>query len=141
MAQNAGYYVVGVKELRAAMEAAAVSPDMLKNANQKVSEFVAGVARFNAPVGETGNLQASVRGSRQVGRAVVRAGSATVPYAGNRHYGWPGRPNPLRGWRGGPIKGDFFIINSAQQTEAMWLQDYVADINAILDKIAASTPS
>lgn len=140
MAQDAGFYVVGLKELRAAMAAAELDSDLLRDANARVSEFVAGVSRFNAPVGDTGNLQATIRGSRQVGRAVVRAGSATVPYAGNRHYGWPGRPNPSRGWRGGPIQGDFFIINSAQQTEAMWLEDYVADVNAILDKIAASTP-
>lgn len=141
MPTNAGFYVVGARELRAAMEAASVDSDLLRDANARVSEFVAGVARFMAPVGETGNLQATIRGTRQVGRAVVRAGSAAVPYAGNRHYGWPGRPNPSRGWRGGPIQGDFFIIDAAQRTQEMWLNDYIRDVNSIVDKITSSTPS
>lgn len=141
MPTNAGFYVVGAKELRAALEAAQGNADLLRNANARVSEFVAGVARFMAPVGDTGNLQASIRGTRQVGRAVVRAGNASVPYAGNRHYGWPGRPNASKGWRGGPITGDFFIIDAAQRTQEMWLADYINDINSIVDTITSSTPA
>jgi hypothetical protein len=118
---NAGFYVVGARELRAAMAAASVAPDMLKDANARVSAFVAAQARSRAPVGATGALASTVRGTRQIGRAVVRAGSARVPYAGNIHYGWPGRPNPGKGWRGGSFPGSFFI--------------------QILDKIAASTGS
>ena len=139
MAANAGYYVVGARELRAALARAELDVEDLKSANQRVSDFVAGVARFMAPVGETGNLQLSIRGTRQVGRAVVRAGNARVPYAGNRHWGWPTRPNPRKGWRGGPIKADYFIVDAARQSEDQWLPIYIADINAIIDKIAGAT--
>lgn len=141
MATDAGYYVVGLRELRAALAAAELDTTDLKDANARVSAFVADVARTLAPVGETGNLQGTVRGSRQVGRAVVRAGSAAVPYAGNNHYGWPGRPNPRKGWRGGAFRGSFFIIDAAQRTERMWLDFYTDDLNTIIDKIGAATPS
>lgn len=141
MAVNAGFYVTGAKELRAAMDAAAVDQDLLKDANQRVSEFVAGVARWLSPVGDSGALQGTIRGTRQVGRAVVRAGSAAVPYAGNVHYGWPGSGGKrTRGARGGPFPGAFYIINAAQQSESLWLDTYVSDIQKILDLIGASTP-
>ena len=92
---------------------------MLKDANQRVSEFVADVARTLAPVGDSGNLQGSVRGSRQVGRAVVRAGSASVPYAGNNHYGWlrQGAGTGRKGWRGGNFPGSF--LQSSTQPSAL----------------------
>lgn len=137
---NAGFYVVGAKELRAAMAAAQVDPDLLRNANAKVSQFVADAAKVLVPVGNTGELLASIRGTRQIGRAVVRAGRASVPYAGSVHYGWPSRPNPQKGWRGGPYPGVFYIINAAQSTQEVWLTEYARDVNAIVDKITASTP-
>jgi hypothetical protein len=139
--QNAGYYVVGLTELRAAMKTAGVDTADLKTANQRVSTFVADVARPMVPVGDTGNLQGTVRGSRQVGRAVVRAGSAAVPYAGNNHYGWPGRPNMRRGWRGGSFKGSFFIIDAAQRSERVWLDFYLDDLQRIIDRIGEATPA
>jgi hypothetical protein len=141
MPENAGYYVWGLKELRAAMAAASVEPDLLREANARVSTYVAARARANAPIGPTGRLATTVRGTRQIGRAVVRAGSAAVPYAGSIHYGWPGRPNPSKGWRGGPYSGAFYIINAAQASEDVWLETYMQDLEAIIDKIAASTPS
>jgi len=139
--QDAGYYVVGLRELRAAMTSAGLESGDLKTANARVSGFVADVARGMAPVGETGNLQGTVRGTRQVSRAVVRAGSASVPYAGNNHYGWPGRPNPRKGWRGGSFRGSFFIIDAAQRSEKVWLEFYLTDLQTIIDKIGAATPA
>ncbi len=138
---SAGYYVVGLPELRAALTAAGLETGDLKTANARVSAFVADVARGMAPVGETGNLQGTVRGTRQVSRAVVRAGSAAVPYAGNNHYGWPGRPNMRRGWRGGSFRGSFFIIDAAQRSERIWLDFYLEDLQTIIDKIGAATPA
>lgn len=38
-----------------------------------------------------GRLSANVRAGRGQTKAVVRAGSARVPYAGVIHYGWPAR--------------------------------------------------
>jgi hypothetical protein len=139
--QNAGYYVVGLRELRSALSAAQLDTADLRTANARVSAFVADVARGLAPVGDTGNLQGTVRGTRQVGRAVVRAGSAAVPYAGNNHYGWPGRPNPRKGWRGGSFRGSFFIVDAAQRSEQIWLEFYVDDLQKIIDRIGAATPA
>jgi hypothetical protein len=127
--------------LRSALAAAGSDSADLKTANARVSSFVADVARTLAPVGDTGDLQGSVRGTRQVGRAVVRAGSASVPYAGNNHYGWPGRPNASRGWRGGDFPGSYFIIDAAQRTEQLWLKFYLEDLDKIIDNIGKATPS
>jgi len=37
----------------------------------------------------SGALQGTIRAGRGKTKAVVRAGSARVPYAGVEHYGWP----------------------------------------------------
>lgn len=137
--RDAGYYVLGLRELRAAMAVAGTESADLKEANARVSAFVASVARGMVPV-KTHALQDTIRGTRQAGRAVVRAGTAKVPYAGALHYGWPSRPNLARGWRGGPIDATYYVINAAQSTETAWLEEYVADLNRIIDKIGASTP-
>lgn len=44
----------------------------------------------------TARLSANVRAGRGQTKAVVRAGSARVPYAGVIHYGWPARGIPAR---------------------------------------------
>src|SRR5699024_3301456 len=54
-----------------------------------IGELVADAARPRVPV-RTGALARSVRAGKAKTRAVVRAGSKKVPYAGVIQYGWPG---------------------------------------------------
>jgi hypothetical protein len=70
-------------------------------------EAVARGARSRAP-----RRKGALRGSvRSVG-GVVTAGDSGVPYAGPIHFGWASRPNPARGWRGGPISPNPFLYDA-----------------------------
>ncbi len=49
------------------------------------------LAALFAPKGPTGKLKRSIRANKAKNKAVIRAGSAAVPYAGPINYGWPAR--------------------------------------------------
>jgi hypothetical protein len=98
--------------------------DDLKDANAAVSALVAKAASDRAPR-RSGALAASVRGSRQAAKAVVRVGSAKVPYAGPIHWGWPKRGIPRRP----------FVLDAAAATQAEWLGEYTDNIQRLADKV------
>lgn len=55
-------------------------------------------ARAAQPPRRSGALASTIRAGRGKTKAVVRAGFASVPYAGVQHYGWPARnitPKPF----------------------------------------------
>ncbi|GAA0898703.1 hypothetical protein GCM10009551_107070 [Nocardiopsis tropica] len=56
---------------------------------------------------------------------VVRAGRASVPYAGPIHWGWEARG----------IRAQPFLSDAARSSEAAWLQVYDAHIDRIIDNI------
>lgn len=119
--------VDGLRPLRRALRALALDVDDLKAANQAVSTLVANAAAARAPR-RSGRLAASVRGSRALSRATVRAGGAALPYAGPVHYGWPAHgiePNP-------------FVVDAAQDTETVWLAAYEIEIARAVDRIGGS---
>lgn len=98
--------------------------DDLKDANASVSDYVARESAARAPR-KTGALSGSVRGSRQAAKAIVRAGSAKVLYAGPIHWGWPARH----------IAPNRFIWDTAQDTQGQWIGDYEANIQRLADKV------
>lgn len=60
-----------------------------------------------------GLLLQTARAGASIRSGVVRAGgAASSQYAGPIHYGWPSRPNPAKGWRGGPIKPNTFFYDA-----------------------------
>lgn len=87
--------VDGLREaLRAMRDAGADAQDMAELMHQ-LGTLV--VLAANPPV-QSGALDSTVRAGRGKTKAVVRAGSRRVPYAGVIHYGWPARniaPNPF----------------------------------------------
>lgn len=90
--------IEGLKEVNAALRSMSKDTrDDMKATHKKAAAIViAGAKRF-VPV-RTGRLAESIRdGSTQrMGR--VRVGSASVPYAGPIHFGWPARsikPQPF----------------------------------------------
>jgi hypothetical protein len=132
--------VEGGAKLRRELRAAAGDLDDLKDANAAAADYVAGIARSRAPV-RTGALRATVRGNRAAGRATVSSGSATVLYAGPIHWGWPTRgvtktkgKNGKR-LRGGPIRPNRFIWDTAQEYRDEWLPAYEQNVQSILDRI------
>ena len=116
--------VEGAGTLRRTLRAATGNLDDLKDANARVSAMVAQWAAVTAPR-RTGQLGGSVRGTRQAARAVINAGSASVPYAGVINYGWPARNIAAQPW----------MSQAAVNTQPSWLPIYQADVQKILDTV------
>jgi hypothetical protein len=121
--------VDGARQLRATMKAAGLKLDDLKAAHLAVAQLVDRAARPNAPVGETGRLAASERPAGTQSAAIVRAGSARVPYAGPIHWGWPKRHIVAQPW----------LYDAAANTETAWLALYLKAIESVLDTIEGAT--
>jgi hypothetical protein len=114
--------VIGARQLRATLKRAGDDLQDLTDAHGKISRIVVGATR--APR-RTGRLAGSVRGSGTKTVATVRAGRASVPYAGPIHYGWPARriaPNP-------------FLTDAAHATEPTWTAVYTQTVNRLLEKV------
>jgi hypothetical protein len=117
--------VDGARQLRATMKRAGLSLDDLKAAHLAVAQLVDRAAKPHAPVGETGRLVGSERAAGTQSAAIVRAGSARVPYAGPIHWGWPNRHIVAQPW----------LYEAAADTEAAWLAMYLRAIEAVVATI------
>lgn len=80
--------VEGLRELRKQLKAAGQSYADLKGVGLDAARIVSDAAKPIAPH-LTGRLAGSIRPAGQAKGAVVRAGSAGIPYAGVIHFGWP----------------------------------------------------
>lgn len=116
--------VQGLRTLRASLKAAGVSLQDLKDAHAAVAQTVIAAAAPSAPH-RTGALAASVRGSGTQSTAVVRAGRASVPYAGAIHWGWPSRHIKARPW----------LWNAAIRSADEWTGQYLRALQKIIDDI------
>jgi hypothetical protein len=108
--------VDGARQLRASLKAAGVKLDDLKAAHLAVAQLVHRVAQPHAPAERPAGTQSS---------AIVRAGSAAVPYAGPIHWGWPKRHITAHPW----------IADAAASTEAAWLGQYMHALERVIDTI------
>ena len=97
--------------------------DSMKATHKKAAEIVIQGAKRYVPV-VSGKLAASIRdGSTQrMGR--VRVGSASVPYAGAIHFGWPARQ----------IKPQPFIYDALDDRRAQVAAVYVKRIDELTVK-------
>ena len=89
--------VDGAKELRRALKAVDGGIDDLKAAHAESAEIVERRAEQLVPR-VTGLLETTIRSTGQAAGGVVRAGRASVPYAGPIHFGWAGHniePQPF----------------------------------------------
>lgn len=120
--------VEGARQLRRTLKGA--NPQLLerlKAAHRAAAEVVAARARQLVPV-DSGRLQATVRPGGTKTAALVRAGTARVPYARPIHWGWPRRHIVARP----------FMSDAAQQTEPQWLEQYHREVLAVLDSITGA---
>lgn len=90
MADGAGVEVEGLSRVLRDLKALGLEVDDLKDAFQKISTEAAEAVARHVPR-KTGKAAGAVRGNRAQSKAVVRAGSAAVPYLGPLNYGWPSR--------------------------------------------------
>jgi hypothetical protein len=116
--------VEGARQLRASLRSAGLSLDDLRKAHLAVAQLVDRAAKPNAPV-DKGRLAASERPAGTQSAAIVRAGSARVPYAGPIHWGWPNRHIVANPW----------LYDAAANTETAWLALYLRAIEAVLHTI------
>lgn len=89
--------VEGLRQLRKELRAAGVGYAELKGVGLEAATIVSQAAKPLAPH-LSGALAASIRPAGQAKGAVVRAGSAALPYAGPQHFGWPAHhiePHPF----------------------------------------------
>jgi hypothetical protein len=120
--------VEGLGPFIRAMREAQADLDELKDATQKAGTIVLAAAAGRAPR-RTGTLASSGRASRAARKAIVRFGSARVPYAGPIHWGWPRRH----------IAAQPFALDAARATEPMWLAGFTRDLERIATQVEGST--
>lgn len=120
--RDPGLSVEGGRQLRAALKRAGIELRDLKAAHLQVAQLVASRAR--APVA-TGRLAASMRAAGTQSAAIVRAGGASVPYAGPIHWGWPDRHITAQPW----------IVEAAEATHDTWEGMYMHALEQIIDNI------
>jgi len=90
--------IKGLREINQAMKG--LSDDTkkkLKDTHRRAAEIVIAGAKRYVPV-QSGALAASIRNGSTQRQGRVRIGSASVPYAGPIHFGWPSRrikPQPF----------------------------------------------
>jgi len=116
--------VEGARELRRTLKAAGDDLKDLQATNAEVARLVAARAMSDAPR-VSGRLAGSVRGNSAKANASVKAGGASVPYAGPIHWGWPKRnisPRP-------------FVVDAAHATEPTWTDYYLRQIDQILSRV------
>lgn len=116
--------VEGLGQLVRDLKAAGGSIDDLKAANQAASRIVLDASRSRVPH-RSGRLAASGRINRALKKANVLYGSASVPYAGPVHWGWPSRHIPAQP----------FVVDAAEATQPEWLETYEREIQKVLDDI------
>jgi hypothetical protein len=121
--------VKGAKELRRAIRQAETTElaAELKAANKAAAEVVAYEAQTIVPV-LSGRLLETIRASGTLTAGVVRAGRASLPYAGPIHFGWPGHsiePNP-------------YLYDAADNRVDEVVEQYQTAVDRIADLIASS---
>lgn len=116
--------VIGGRRLRKTLKAAGVDLRELSAINKKAASVVAGSARGSAPA-RSGRLASSIRPGATQRAGVVRAGRASLPYAGVIHWGWPQRN----------IAAQPFLSEAAQSTESTWSELYWDELQRLIDSI------
>lgn len=116
--------VEGGRQLRAALRDMEGGLVDLRKANAEAATVAARAGAGEAPR-RSGQLAASIRPGATQSAAIVRAGSARVPYAGVIEYGWAARhiaPHP-------------FLRTGAEHTQTAWLAVYRRAIDRLILRV------
>ena len=123
---RAAVHVEGLDELRKELRRVKDREldDEMRQIHEDLAKDVLRLAAPNVPV-RTGALLQSMRAAGTVRDAIVRVGSASVPYAAAIHWGHPARGIPPRP----------FLQNAAQRLEANIVDKYDREVAGMLDKV------
>lgn len=116
--------VEGAARLRRTLKAAGEDLGELKAAHAEAAAIAAKASAALTPV-RSGRLQASVRSSGTTTAGIIRAGRASVPYAGPIHWGWKRRG----------IKATPFLSDGATSSEGQWLPIYERTVDGALKRV------
>lgn len=125
MGDKVDVQLVNARQFRRAFLKAGGDKTMLKEAFAVASRMVTAQGKSDAPH-RSGRLAGTVRGSGTLTAAIVRGGTAAVPYANPIHWGW-GRRH---------IKANPFLSHAAQNTQPDWLPAFEAAVNKALETIS-----
>lgn len=128
-----GVKVTGLRETVRSLERAGVEVNDLRAAFTKIGQVVVARAERNVH-GRTGALSASIRPSRTKNKAVVRAGSARVPYAGINNYGATRLKTRSGTWVPGRYPASHFLTDAANSRPQEYLRILRAEIDRIVRK-------
>jgi len=115
--------VDGARRLRSTLRRAGVDVADLRAVHAAVVAVVVPAVR---PPIRSGRLAGTVRGSGTTTSAIVRAGYASVPYAGPIHWGWPSRG----------IAAQPFLTDAAQATEPAWIGVYWSHVERTIESVS-----
>jgi len=90
--------IQGLREVQKALKQLGdATKKEMKSTHLKAAEIVVGASKRFVPI-KTGALAQSIRPAAVMSGGRVKVGSASVPYAGPIHFGWPARrikPQPF----------------------------------------------
>lgn len=118
MVDRVGFRVEGLGPLVRDLQRLGLEVSDLKDAFGAIAAEGARHVQAHIPT-LTGQLASTTRGNRAKSKAVVRVGSAAVPYAGAINYGWAARN----------IAPSGFLQDGDQEMRPIALQRLEADIN------------
>lgn len=124
MAKRSAVEIKGSAQLARTLRKAGADAKDLRAVNRKAAEVVVPAGRGLVPV-KSGKLSASIRAGATQKAGVIRAGKASVPYAGPIHWGWPGHH----------IKPHTFLVDAAKSTEPTWVELYNEEITRIIEQV------
>ena len=130
-----GVRVVGLRKFTKALKGLGDDAvNDLKDVHRRTAKIVEDAARPKVPVSSgansvvsgtpywstgrarnSGALKGTLRSTGTQRGGFVRAGKKLVPWAGPVHFGWPNRPDPSKGWRGGPIRPNPFMYDALDE--------------------------
>lgn len=116
--------IEGLREVRRDLKKFSESSKKdLKLTHLKAAEIVVADAKRLVPF-RSGKLAASIRAAATVSGGRVRVGSASVPYAGPIHFGWPARK----------IKPQPFVYDALDPRRNEIAQLYAERISQLIDR-------
>lgn len=106
------------------MRAAGADLGQLKSAHAEAAGIAKAGAVERVPV-RSGRLRQTVRASGTNTAGILRAGYASVPYAGPIHWGWPARH----------ITANPFLSDGATDTQPEWLPVYEHAVDDAISQV------
>ncbi|XCB29640.1 hypothetical protein RQN30_10715 [Arcanobacterium hippocoleae] len=126
--------VRGLTRTLQAMDKAGADAQEMRKLMHELGMIVVRKAKAIAPRGENRKLLKTIRAGRGKTKAVVRAGSRAVPYAGITHYGTPPGYHRPANRRPLPIKANEYLVKALQSTQDEVYTKLIQGISDILDK-------